>query len=75
MLTLAVECSQGCSPMREIEHARKDAIVHIEQVRKEERFITKWATRLLVGIVWTFHWFGYDRYIKRWIRNQHREQA
>jgi len=37
--------------MHEIEQARKDAIAHIEQVRKEERFITKWATRLLVGIV------------------------
>jgi len=61
--------------MQEIEQARKDAIAHIEQVRKEERFITQWATRLLVGIVWTFHWFGYDRYIKRWIRNQHKEPS
>ena len=67
--------------MREIEHARKDAIAHIEQVRKEERFITKWATRLLVGIIWPnckpllIHWLGYDSYIKRWIRNQHKEQS
>src|SRR6266516_3870207 len=44
----------------QIQISRDDAIKHIEQVRKEERFITKWATRLLVGIVWTFHWFGYE---------------
>ncbi len=59
----------------QIQISRDDAIKHIEQVRKEERFITKWATRLLVGIVWTFHWFGYDRYIKRWIRNQLKEPS
>ncbi len=59
--------------MREVEQARNNAIAHIELVRKEERFITKWATRTLVGIVWTFHWFGYDRYIKKWLRNQQNE--
>ena len=56
-----------------IQISRDEALKHIEIARKEERFLTKWATRLLVGIVWTFHWFGYDRYIKRWTKNQHKE--
>jgi hypothetical protein len=59
----------------EIQISREDALKHIEIARKEERSITKWATRFLVGIVWTFHWFGYDRYIKRWIRNQQKEPS
>lgn len=55
----------------QIQSSRDDALKHIEIARKEERFITKWATRSLVGIVYTFHWFGYDRYIKRWMRNHY----
>jgi hypothetical protein len=54
----------------QIQISRDDALRQIEIARKEERFLTQWATRTLVGIVWTFNWFGYDGYIKRWLRNQ-----
>src|SRR6266849_4001952 len=51
----------------QIQISRDDALKHIEIARREERRLTKWASRTLVGIVWTFNWFGYDRYIKRWL--------
>lgn len=54
----------------EREQIERQKAIEIERKKREEDiYYEQWARRIYAYIIWAAQWFGYDRYIKRWMKH------